>query len=183
VFSDTYEKFGPFVVKEAIVFLRGTVDRRRERPSIIVDEIIPIEQALPEMTGRLLVRLPASADPTDALTGMRDVLTRHHGECPLFIELTPISRAEVRVVVRPDRAWYVRPDQSLMKDLAAVVGDAALVLRPKQTNGNGRKPRFERKGPPNGGRQPAMFNGGAAPAAAHGQAADAPVSAAVTRFN
>jgi DNA polymerase III subunit alpha len=181
VFSDTYEKFGPFVQKEAIVFLRGTVDRRRERPSIIVDEIIPIEQALPEMTGRLLVRLAPSADPTDVLTGMKEVLARHHGDCPLFIELTPISRAEVRVVVRPDRAWFVRPDQSLLKELAAIVTDEALVLRPKQPNGNARPNRFARKPAPAGGRQPAMFNGGAAPGAAQG--ADAPVSAAVTRFN
>jgi hypothetical protein len=90
---------------------------------------------------------------------------------PLFIELTPISRAEVRVVVRPD--------QSLLKELGAVagVGDAALILRPKQTNGNARNPRFARK-PGAAGRQPAMFNGPPGTAAPEAQA-----SAAVTRFN
>ncbi|MCX5662901.1 MAG: DNA polymerase III subunit alpha [Planctomycetota bacterium] len=50
VFSDSYAVAAPLIVSDAMVFLKGKVDRRREEPSIIVDSVIPIEQAPSQLT-------------------------------------------------------------------------------------------------------------------------------------
>ena len=60
VFSDAYERLGERIGLEAMVFVAGTVDRRRERPNIIVDEIIPIDQALEQLTSGIGLRLTSA---------------------------------------------------------------------------------------------------------------------------
>jgi len=171
LFPEAFQRYGGLVRPEAIVFLRGTVDRRRQRPSILVDEVVAVDRAVEELTGAMLFRLPASPDPGDLLGRLRDLLGRHRGNCPVFVELTPISRAEVRVTVRPDKQWYVAPSRDLLTELVELIGEENLVLRPKPTNANGGAHRFFRKR--QAARQGRMFN--AAPIA--------PASAAVTRFN
>jgi hypothetical protein len=57
VFAETYEKLGGLLQEQALVFVIGTVDRRRDRPSIIVNDLAPLETALEKLTGSVLLRL------------------------------------------------------------------------------------------------------------------------------
>jgi len=137
VFPTAFQRHAGLIRPEAIVFLRGTVDRRRQRPSIIVDELVPVDLAVGQLTCAVLLRLPPSADPGDVLGRLRDVLRRHRGNCPVFIELTPLSRAEARVTLRPDKQWYVAASRELVTELAELLGEENLVLRPRPANANG----------------------------------------------
>ena len=49
-FADTYATCSNALQSDAVVFLKGKVDRRREEPNIIVDQVIPIEQAPGKLT-------------------------------------------------------------------------------------------------------------------------------------
>ena len=60
MFSDAYEQYGPLLVENRIVFLSGRVDRRRERANIVIDEVIPIDKAIEELAGAVLLRLGAA---------------------------------------------------------------------------------------------------------------------------
>jgi len=171
VFPAAFQRQAELIRPEAIVFLRGTVDRRRQRPSIVVDELVPIDRAVEQLTGSMVLRLPASADPGDALGRLREVLAHHRGTCPVFIELTPVSRAEVRVTLRAGRQWYVAPSRALVAELAALLGEENLVLRPRPTNANG-GPRRSFPGR-QAARQGRMFTNGPVEAG----------SPAITRFN
>ena len=44
-FADTYATCSNALELDSVVFLQGKIDRRREEPNIIVDKVIPIEQA------------------------------------------------------------------------------------------------------------------------------------------
>ncbi len=50
IFSDAFAVAAPLVEADKIVFLKGKVDRRREEPNIVVDQVIPIEQAAAQLT-------------------------------------------------------------------------------------------------------------------------------------
>ncbi|MGB2819573.1 MAG: OB-fold nucleic acid binding domain-containing protein, partial [Phycisphaerae bacterium] len=171
VFPGAFQQYGELVCPDAVVFLRGTVDRRRQQPSIVVEEVVAVDRAVEQLTGVMVFRLPASAEPADMLARLRELLGRHRGNCPVLIELTPLSRAEVRVTLRPDKQWYVSPSRDLLTELIGLIGEENVVLRPKPVNGNGAGRRFfrRRQAP----RQAGMFNG----------RPGEPASAAVTRFD
>ncbi|MBL7133637.1 MAG: DNA polymerase III subunit alpha, partial [Phycisphaerae bacterium] len=82
VFSETYETFKQHVVAQEMVFLSGTVDRRREKPNIVVGALIPIDKGIEELTGSILLRLPLS-DTTEPLDKLLGLLQAHHGRCPV----------------------------------------------------------------------------------------------------
>ncbi len=130
-FAETYERLSGLLHEEAIVFLTGTVDRRREKPQVMVDSIVPIEQAIEELTGSLLLRLeqPGGND----LVALGDIIRRHKGRCPVFVEVAPSVRPDLRVVVRPSNEWLIAPSRILYEELCLALGNQKnVVLRPKR---------------------------------------------------
>ncbi len=63
-FSDTYAECYPHLEVDRVVFLKGKIDRRREEPSIVVDKVIPIEQAPESLTEtvKIVVQDPKPRD-------------------------------------------------------------------------------------------------------------------------
>jgi DNA polymerase-3 subunit alpha len=168
VFSEAYERLSGLLRAESMVFVCGSVDRRRERPSIIVDEVIPIDQALAQRTAAILLRLGAADGPT--LKRLHDVLTRHRapggaGGCEVLLELAPAARPDVSVRIKPDAAWAVPASRELLNELVGLLGQERIVLCPRPL-------------PPS---RRANGNGKYVPRQAQG--ASGPASAAVTRFN
>lgn len=50
VFPRTYDVVAPLLENDRIVFLRGKIDRKRETPQLLVDDVIPIELAPEQLT-------------------------------------------------------------------------------------------------------------------------------------
>ncbi|MGC9454650.1 MAG: DNA polymerase III subunit alpha [Phycisphaerae bacterium] len=129
VFPETYENYRELINEEAMVFLRGTVDRRRERANIIVEEIIPMDAAVEQLTGAMLLRLPAGADD-DMLASLAEVLRRHGGARPVRLEITPRSRPDVRAQVSTGDGFRISPSRTLMNELGELLGEQNVVLEP-----------------------------------------------------
>lgn len=45
LFPDVLEKYGDYLIEDHIVFVKGNVDRRKEKPNIFADELIALEEA------------------------------------------------------------------------------------------------------------------------------------------
>ena len=77
VFSDAYAVAAEQLQPDRIVFLRGKVDRRRERPSVIVHKVISVHDAISELTEAVIIRLdPQGREvmPEGSLELLRDLL-------------------------------------------------------------------------------------------------------------
>lgn len=61
-FADTYATCSNALELDGVVFLQGKVDRRREEPNIIVDKVIPIEQARLSLTRTVKVIIEDAPD-------------------------------------------------------------------------------------------------------------------------
>ena len=59
VFASNYPVYGPLLTQDAVLFLKGKVDRKREQPNILIDEAIPPEQAAEQLTRRVRIVLEA----------------------------------------------------------------------------------------------------------------------------
>ncbi|MCJ7543989.1 MAG: DNA polymerase III subunit alpha [Phycisphaerae bacterium] len=136
-FAETYEKCSDLLRPEQMAFLVGTVDHRRDRVSIIVAEVIPIDRAIEELTGSLLLRLPVGASVEELVKRIHDVLIRHRGHCPVLVEMRPSARSDVRTTIRLDKQWFVRPSRRLVDELVGLLGEENLRLFPRRSALNG----------------------------------------------
>jgi DNA polymerase-3 subunit alpha len=63
VFPRTFDLFSPLLEKDAIVFLKGKIDRRREEPNLVVDAVFTIDQAATQLTETVKIIIHDSTDP------------------------------------------------------------------------------------------------------------------------
>ncbi len=141
VFSETFERIGDMLLEDAIIFLTGKVDRQRQSPQIIVDQAIPIEQAIESLTSAVTVRLEKVLEENN-LEKLGDILSRHRGQCPVNLEVFPAGMSDMRVAVRSAREWSVAPSRLLYSELCKLAGDENVVLIPRNSipGGNGSQP-------------------------------------------
>ena len=64
VFADALaaivQKYPDAVGKEQIVFVKGKIDRKRETPNLMVNEIIPVADAITRLTTAIAIKLDAT---------------------------------------------------------------------------------------------------------------------------
>ena len=57
VFSKAYAIAAPLLEMDRIVFLKGKIDRKRDQPNLIVEQVIPLEQAKMQLTQMVSITL------------------------------------------------------------------------------------------------------------------------------
>jgi DNA polymerase III subunit alpha len=117
---------------EGIVFARGKVDKRREKPGLIVTDLIPLDDALSRLTTAVKLDLPPTAD-VDLVHRLKPVLTKHKGATEVWLQLSAQDGRRVMMALSKQQIG-VRPSAELVADLENVLGDGNVHLA-----GEGRK--------------------------------------------
>jgi DNA polymerase-3 subunit alpha len=113
-FADTFATCSNQLETDAVVFLVGKVDRRREEPNIIVDRVIPIDEARQRLTRsvRVVVEPPPSQPPeskADAMVSVRaaenwaaqfEKLREVLRQASVRLQSSPCGPAEVQLELR-----------------------------------------------------------------------------------
>jgi DNA polymerase-3 subunit alpha len=121
-FPNTYELVGQYIAEDAIVVVKGRVDRRDDQPRLMAMDL-----SLPEITAAdevkpVVLALPPSRCTPPLVERLREVLTSHPGSAEVHVKLVNGSRATV-LRLSPLR---VAPTTALMADLKALLGPAAV---------------------------------------------------------
>nr|MDT0662034.1 DNA polymerase III subunit alpha [Micromonospora sp. DSM 115978] len=121
-FPNTYELVGQYIAEDAIVVVKGRVDRRDDQPRLMaMDLSIPEITAADEVKPVVLALPPARCTPP-LVERLREVLTSHPGSAEVHVRLVNGSRATV-LRLGPLR---VAPTTALMADLKALLGPSAV---------------------------------------------------------
>jgi DNA polymerase-3 subunit alpha len=89
LFSDTLTQYRSLLVPDALVFLEGAVDRKREEASLRVSRVVMADEAPQVLAVALLVNLSGDA-PVDEMV---ELFKSHRGECRVYLNVeTPASR-------------------------------------------------------------------------------------------
>jgi DNA polymerase-3 subunit alpha len=135
-FAEMYEEIstrpgGADVFKsDQIVFVRGKVDRKRETPSLLVNDIIPVKDAVAKFAKTIGAKLDRNRHPAGVITELKAVLQKHKGKSDFYIEIPVGPR---RVVTRVNGDLGVKYSQDLVTDIEGVLGSASVVYTGEAT--------------------------------------------------
>ena len=121
VFPDSLEEMQPLLKPDAVLFVQGELDTRREEPSIRVNRVIPIERARRELAEKVIVTLRSAPATLDLLPMIQQACQTSRGRCAVFFEVAT-SEGE-RVVIRGGGGGGVDPSEDLLGKLGELVGE------------------------------------------------------------
>ncbi|HWG99294.1 MAG TPA: DNA polymerase III subunit alpha [Pilimelia sp.] len=120
-FPNTYELVGQYIAEDAIVVVKGRVDRRDDQPRLMAMDLSIPDVSAPDDVKPVVLALPTSRCTPPVVERLREVLTSHPGAAEVHLKLVNGSRATLwRVAPR------VAPTTALMADIKALLGPGAV---------------------------------------------------------
>ena len=127
VFPDSLAQMQPLLKPDAIVFVEGEVDTRRESPSIRIKRVIPVDQARRVLSRSVIVQLRTSQQTLELLPRVQSVCRTHQGPCQVYFEITMPEGFDV--MMRGRRTASVDPNDEFLASLGALVGEQRVRCR------------------------------------------------------
>jgi DNA polymerase-3 subunit alpha len=130
LFPDAFAKFGDLVAGDRAIVLVGYIDRGRGEPNIIIDRVIPLDEAAAHLATRLEVAIECGGDDARAAENTLDMVAGLLKQAGSAASMTPGKPVEVvvhldgdarRVTLAAHRLRVV-PTRSLVESLRRVVG-------------------------------------------------------------
>ena len=123
-FPATYELVGRYVAEDAIVVVKGRLDRRDEVPRVIaMDLSLPDISADAAQRAPVVVSMAATRCTPPMVERLREVLATHPGTTDVHLKLMNGPRA---TMLRLGDGVRVTPTPALMADLKALLGPAGV---------------------------------------------------------
>lgn len=129
IFPDDYDRDRAHLHPDAIVFLRGEVDRRRDEPGMRVSQVFPRQDAREQLTRTAMIRMPQASLNENVLKELRRICQAHPGPCPVFLELPTAQNS--RAIVRATANLSVKTNASFVEAVEKLIGRDHLVLSGK----------------------------------------------------
>jgi DNA polymerase-3 subunit alpha len=123
--ADLMKRRPDALAKESIVFVKGKVDKRREKPGLVAADIIPLADASGRLTTAVRLDLTHHAGP-DILPSLKAALTRHKGSIPVYVQANTSDGRSVMMLL--ERECSVRPSAELVRELESLLGDGRVQL-------------------------------------------------------
>jgi hypothetical protein len=106
--------------------VRGKVDKRRETPSIMVSDAIPVTDAVAKLTTSVGVKLDRTKHPVDVLKDLQAVLAKHKGTREVYMQVG--TGDGKKVSMRLNKELSVKPTPAMVEDLEQLLGSGAVEL-------------------------------------------------------
>lgn len=132
----TYEAYRDLFVEEKMVFVKATVDRRREEPELFIDEVIPLEKAVEKLSSSVKIKIDSRVMEEGMLDEIEALLKTHGGECPVFFNAATDSGANV--YLKCGGKFSVQPSRLLQQDFEKLLGKGHLAFLASNGHQKGR---------------------------------------------
>ena len=127
VFPESYAKYGPSLKADAAIFVCGMVNLREDKPKIVADQVIALEDVPKRFTKAVHIRLSVGTTEDSALARVHEVVRAHSGNIPvLFCFIYPDGRL---VFLEAHEQFSVSPTQQFVRDIEAILGEDSVWLK------------------------------------------------------
>jgi DNA polymerase-3 subunit alpha len=121
-FPNTYELVGQYIAEDAIVVVKGRVDRRDDQPRLMAMDMSLPDISAPDDVKPVVLALPPARCTPPLVERLKEVLQSHPGSAEVHLRLVNGSRTTL-LRLGPVR---VNPTPALMGDLKALLGPGSL---------------------------------------------------------
>lgn len=126
VFPKTFADTEKFIRKDAIVCVKGKINLREERPKIIANDIMPLEELQKKYTQAIIINLNVGIDERE-LTKLKTVLESHPGTAPVYLHFKMADGKRFEISV--EEKLKVEPSDSLTLDIEKLLGEGVVSFK------------------------------------------------------
>ncbi|UCC21482.1 MAG: DNA polymerase III subunit alpha [Planctomycetota bacterium] len=119
MFPDVLNQFADLLAEDTIVFVKGKLDFRREKPNIIAIELITLDDVREKLAAKVRIRLDAKDVTEDKILAIKSICRSHRGQSPLYVA---VKTDKGRVYAAADRELSVNPDMDFCRKIRQLVG-------------------------------------------------------------
>jgi DNA polymerase-3 subunit alpha len=127
VFPNSFSQLAPQLKPNAIVFVEGRVALREDRPRLVAQQIVPIEQAGGKLAQAMELVLQGRGEQ-GKLEELKTLLGRFPGSVPVYLRLE-LGPHEPPMRMKLAEAFKVEPNQELLEELGRLLGEAAVIIK------------------------------------------------------
>jgi DNA polymerase-3 subunit alpha len=120
MFPDVLKKFSGVLVQDTVVFVKGKLDYRREKPNIVAVELITLEEVREKLAAKITIRLDAGDVTKEKVAEIRSICEHHRGKSPVYVAVRT-DRGKVYAAV--DKSLSVNPDIEFCRKMRQLVGE------------------------------------------------------------
>ena len=128
VFPETFGKHGSLIEADAMLLVRGKLEKDEETARLVATELLPMAALTERTTREVAIHLTVPTHGRDIFEALAELLSRHRGDRRVYLELdVPATPAALRV--RADVAQRVRPSERLVSEVEQLCGSGSVELR------------------------------------------------------
>jgi DNA polymerase-3 subunit alpha len=127
VFPEAFAKHGALIESDAMLLVRGKLEKDEESARIVATELMPIAALKERTTREVVIHLGQATQGRSILEAVAELLSRHRGDRRVLLELDVKGPRPMRV--RADVAQRVKPSEKLVAELEQICGTGTVELR------------------------------------------------------
>jgi DNA polymerase-3 subunit alpha len=125
-FAEINTRSPGLLAPEQIVFVKGKIDKKRETPCLIVQDVLSMDEAVSKLTLSLGIRLDPERHAPQVLTDVRAALDKHKGNREVYAQVR--ARGGERVSLRLGNDIGIRPSAQLVDEIRKMLGPDSVQL-------------------------------------------------------
>ena len=127
VFPKTFPQLAPQLKLNAVVFVEGRIAIREERPRLIAEQIVPLEQGATRLARAMELILRTPGMEKELLEQLKGLLARFPGSVPIYLKLELPKEPPMRLKLAD--GFRVEPRPELLEELSQLLGAEAVALK------------------------------------------------------
>ncbi|GAI27152.1 unnamed protein product, partial [marine sediment metagenome] len=120
LFPDALNKYADYLDEDKVVFVKGRVDFRREKPNILAEELIGLDEVTEKLATKVRIRLDARDVTKEKVAEIKSICQSHRGRNPVYVA---VRTDKGRVYATVDRELSVNPDVDFCRKMRQLVGE------------------------------------------------------------
>ena len=125
MFPEVLNEFGDVLKPDAIVFAKGKLDYRRERPNVLATELIRLEDVREKLAAKVRIGLDARDVTEERIAEIKSICRHHKGRSGVYVAVRTDKGC---VHTAADKELSVNPDLEFCRKMRQLVGEANFQL-------------------------------------------------------